>query len=69
MKKQVTETMKLALNRWPFVLQTLGITVPVNGRHGACPACGGKDRTIKTGAGRGSVIIAAVVMVLTWSVG
>lgn len=44
MKKQVTETMKLALNRWPFVLQTLGITVPVNGRHGACPACGGKDR-------------------------
>ncbi|ECE0886312.1 DUF927 domain-containing protein [Salmonella enterica] len=44
MKKQVTETMKLALNRWPFVLQTLGIAIPSNGRHGACPACGGKDR-------------------------
>lgn len=44
MKKQVTETMKLALNRWPFVLQALGITIPDNGKHGACPACGGKDR-------------------------
>ncbi|MCX8967138.1 DUF927 domain-containing protein [Erwinia psidii] len=44
MKKQVTETMKLALNRWPSVLQVLGITVPADGRHGACPACGGKDR-------------------------
>lgn len=44
MNKHVSETIQRAVNHWPTVLQVLGIAVPNNGKHGACPACGGKDR-------------------------
>ncbi|EJJ1126596.1 toprim domain-containing protein [Escherichia coli] len=33
-----------AVGHWPHILSALGIKVPPAGRHGACPACGGKDR-------------------------
>lgn len=33
-----------ANGRWPHILSALGINVPSARRHGACPACGGKDR-------------------------
>jgi len=42
--KPVSETISAAKGRWPHILPALGITVPANGQHGACPKCGGKDR-------------------------
>lgn len=34
----------LANNRWESIFSNLGIVVPDNSKHGACPNCGGKDR-------------------------
>ena len=42
--KPVSEAISAAKGRWPHILPALGITVPANGQHGACPKCGGKDR-------------------------
>ncbi|SQB80607.1 phage protein [Escherichia coli] len=60
-----------AIGRWPYILSALGIKVPSAGHHGACPACGGKDRfrlDDKRGEGRGFVISAVMAMVLIWFV-
>ncbi|HEI6790667.1 TPA: DUF927 domain-containing protein [Yersinia enterocolitica] len=40
----VSETLQAARGRWLHILPVLGITVPENGKHGACPKCGGSDR-------------------------
>jgi putative DNA primase/helicase len=46
----MTEPLKIsdialaARNQWQSIFPALGITVPVRGKHGACPVCGGKDR-------------------------
>lgn len=34
----------IANGRWDATLNSLGIEVPENKKHGACPICGGKDR-------------------------
>jgi len=34
----------IANGRWESTLNSLGVTVPENKKHGACPCCGGKDR-------------------------
>lgn len=45
MKTQSVSAVSGAANgRWPHILSALGINVPSARRHGACPACGGKDR-------------------------
>lgn len=31
-------------NKWPSILDALGIEVDPSGKHGPCPVCGGKDR-------------------------
>lgn len=39
------ETIKAeVIGRWPGIYQALGVKVRDDGRHGPCPACGGKDR-------------------------
>ncbi|MGM3175243.1 DUF927 domain-containing protein [Dickeya lacustris] len=43
-KHQLSSTVKAANGRWGQILPALGISVPGNGRHGACPTCGGSDR-------------------------
>ena len=40
----VTDIVKASQGRWLYILTNLGITVPDNHKHGACPKCGGKDR-------------------------
>ncbi|CDH00938.1 DUF927 domain-containing protein [Xenorhabdus bovienii] len=40
----VTEIVKAANGRWFYILNNLGVSVPENHKHGACPKCGGKDR-------------------------
>lgn len=40
----VTDIMRSANGRWHYILTSLGICVPDNHKHGACPKCGGKDR-------------------------
>ncbi|MCC8379934.1 DUF927 domain-containing protein [Xenorhabdus sp. PB30.3] len=40
----VTDIVKAANGRWYYILSNLGVSVPENNRHGACPKCGGKDR-------------------------
>lgn len=40
----VTDIVKASQGRWLYILANLGITVPDNHKHGACPKCGGKDR-------------------------
>ncbi|EEJ8448077.1 toprim domain-containing protein [Salmonella enterica] len=42
--KPVSNVVNAALGHWPVILPALGISVPDGGKHGACPACGGKDR-------------------------
>lgn len=39
--KQIVEAAK---GRWPEILSHFNIAVPPHGKHGPCPACGGKDR-------------------------
>ncbi|HBB8935540.1 DUF927 domain-containing protein [Escherichia coli] len=38
------EIVNQARNKWPQILQCVGINIPDGGKHGPCPACGGKDR-------------------------
>ncbi|WP_085445499.1 DUF927 domain-containing protein [Escherichia coli] len=38
------EIVNQASNKWPQILKYVGINVPSHGKHGPCPACGGKDR-------------------------
>ncbi|MDR2225384.1 MAG: DUF927 domain-containing protein [Providencia sp.] len=40
----VSDIVKSANGRWGYILNNLGVTVPDNHKHGACPKCGGKDR-------------------------
>ncbi|HEI8689078.1 TPA: DUF927 domain-containing protein [Proteus mirabilis] len=40
----VSDIVKASQGRWLYILANLGITVPDNHKHGACPKCGGKDR-------------------------
>lgn len=56
MKTQSVSTISgAAIGRWPYILSALGIKVPSAGHHGACPACGGKDRfRLDDKAGRGT---------------
>ncbi|EAV6897496.1 DUF927 domain-containing protein [Salmonella enterica] len=42
--KIVSETARLARGNWRDIYQRLGVKIPENGKHGACPKCGGKDR-------------------------
>lgn len=44
MTQRISEVSTLSRGRWPFLLSSLGIHVPENKQHGACPACGGTDR-------------------------
>lgn len=39
--KQIAEAAK---GHWPDILAHFGISLPARGKHGPCPACGGKDR-------------------------
>lgn len=41
---KVSEISKQSVGKWDYILQTLGIKIPENGKHGPCPKCGGKDR-------------------------
>ncbi|EMM3526712.1 DUF927 domain-containing protein [Klebsiella oxytoca] len=41
---KVSEISKQSVGKWEFILQSLGINIPENGKHGPCPKCGGKDR-------------------------
>jgi len=34
----------IANGRWNATLNSLGVIIPENKKHGACPCCGGKDR-------------------------
>jgi putative DNA primase/helicase len=46
-----------ACGHWPDVLAGLGIDIPRRGKHGPCPACGGKDRfRLDDKGGRGTFI-------------
>lgn len=40
----VSDVAAAAIGRWPDLLTAVGIDTPFNGKHGPCPACGGKDR-------------------------
>ncbi|WP_080206191.1 DUF927 domain-containing protein [Salmonella enterica] len=42
--KIVSETARLARGNWRDIYQRLGVKIPENSKHGACPKCGGKDR-------------------------
>ncbi|MDM5087775.1 DUF927 domain-containing protein [Aeromonas bestiarum] len=40
----VSDVVVAANGHWRSVLAGLGVDVPADGKHGTCPACGGKDR-------------------------
>lgn len=44
MSKFVSDITAQSRHRWHAILSALSIPVPSGGKHGACPACGGKDR-------------------------
>lgn len=51
----IREVTAAATNRWPEILDFIGVNVPASPRtHTACPACGGKDRFRFDDKGRGS---------------
>lgn len=51
----IREVTAAATNRWPEILDFIGVNVPASPRtHTACPACGGKDRFRFDDNGRGS---------------
>ncbi len=35
---------ELCRGRWPSIFHSLGINFRMDGKHGPCPFCGGKDR-------------------------
>ena len=51
----IREVTAAATNRWPEILDFIGVNVPASPRtHTACPACGGKDRFRFDDNGHGS---------------
>ncbi|EPX9364260.1 DUF927 domain-containing protein [Aeromonas veronii] len=53
----VSDVTTAAAGHWPDVLAGLGIETPCRGKHGPCPACGGKDRfRLDDKGGRGTFI-------------
>ncbi|OMQ21303.1 DNA primase [Serratia oryzae] len=44
MSKFVSDIAAKCRHRWPSVLAALNISILPGGKHGPCPACGGKDR-------------------------
>lgn len=53
----VSDVVAAACGHWPDVLAGLGIDIPRRGKHGPCPACGGKDRfRLDDKTGRGTFI-------------
>lgn len=53
----VSDVAAAACGHWPDVLAGLGIDIPSRGKHGPCPACGGKDRfRLDDKGGRGTFI-------------
>jgi putative DNA primase/helicase len=40
----MTSVVDAARGRWDEILSHLNVQLPVRGKHGPCPACGGKDR-------------------------
>ena len=55
MNKSVTDIVAQCRHNWPAIMAMLDIPVQPDGRHSACPACGGKDRfRFDNKAGRGT---------------
>ncbi|MGN5224221.1 DUF927 domain-containing protein [Aeromonas veronii] len=53
----VSDVAAAACGHWPDLLAAVGIDTPTRGKHGPCPACGGKDRfRLDDKAGRGTWI-------------
>ncbi|QHQ52048.1 DUF927 domain-containing protein [Aeromonas media] len=53
----VSDVTNAAAGHWPELLAGIGIDVPRRGKHGPCPACGGKDRfRLDDKGGRGTWI-------------
>lgn len=53
----VSDVAAAATGHWPDLLTTVGIDTPHRGKHGPCPACGGKDRfRLDNKGGRGTWI-------------
>lgn len=53
----VSDVAAAACGRWPALLAEVGIDIPGRGKHGPCPACGGKDRfRMDDKEGRGTFI-------------
>ncbi|MFM4831934.1 DUF927 domain-containing protein [Aeromonas media] len=53
----VSDVARVACGHWPDLLAAVGIDIPRRGKHGPCPACGGKDRfRLDDKGGRGTWI-------------
>ncbi|WCH21559.1 DUF927 domain-containing protein [Aeromonas salmonicida] len=53
----VSDVAAAATGHWPDLLAAVGIDIPHGGKHGPCPACGGKDRfRLDNKGGRGTWI-------------
>ena len=53
----VSDVASVACGHWPELLAAVGIDIPRRGKHGPCPACGGKDRfRLDDKGGRGTWI-------------
>ncbi|MGU5616064.1 DUF927 domain-containing protein [Aeromonas caviae] len=53
----VSDVVAAAAGHWPELLAAVGIDIPRRGKHGPCPACGGKDRfRLDDKTGRGTFI-------------
>lgn len=53
----VSDVAAAAVGLWPDLLASLGLDIPRHGKHGPCPACGGKDRfRLDDKEGRGTFI-------------
>lgn len=53
----VSDVAAAACGHWPELLAAMGIDTPHRGKHGPCPACGGKDRfRLDDKGGRGTWI-------------
>ncbi|MDM5057413.1 primase-helicase zinc-binding domain-containing protein [Aeromonas rivipollensis] len=53
----VSDVLAAAVGHWPELLTAVGIDTPHHGKHGPCPACGGRDRfRLDDKGGRGTFI-------------
>lgn len=53
----VSDVAAAAVGHWSDLLAGLGLDIPRHGKHGSCPACGGKDRfRLDDKEGRGTFI-------------